>query len=74
MVIHIVSATSVYADETRDPNRTSQLAMCGERLGPYAEASKTHPVGNYLSVTSPVFATVTCDVCRGRVTERRNQR
>lgn len=72
MIIHVVSATAVYTDDTRSADRTSHLALCGERLGPYSEASKVHPVGNYISATSPVFATVTCQTCRNRVTGRSN--
>jgi hypothetical protein len=71
MLIHIVSATSVYTDDTR--TATSHLALCGERLGAYAEASKTHPVGNFLSVTSPTMDTVTCGACRNRKVGKSNR-
>lgn len=65
--IHVVSATSVYADDTRDPNNTVHLAMCGERLGAYAEVSRVHPVANYLVPTSPSLQRVTCEPCRARI-------
>lgn len=68
MTIHVVSATAVYTDATRVA--VSQLALCGERLGAYAEASKVHPVGNYINAASPAFQQVTCDVCRKRITGR----
>ncbi len=57
--IHMMSATSVYADDTRNPDNTIQLAMCGAPIGPYAEASKVHPYYN--------VAGVTCEPCRARV-------
>lgn len=57
--IHIVSATAI-----NTPNGVHHLSMCGEDLGAYTEASKTHPVGNYLARTSPHFKRVTCQACK----------
>lgn len=68
MKIHAVSATAVYADETHTV--AHQLAMCGENLGPYAELSPVHPIGNFTSMTSPRFATVTCTGCRTAVASK----
>lgn len=62
--VHVVSATSVYADDTR--TTTHQLAMCGENLGPYDDIPKIHPVGNYTTPTAPAANRVTCQACRDR--------
>lgn len=62
MAVHIVSATQVDT-----PDGRHALAMCGEGLGPYVEASAAHPVGNYLSATSPRLRQVTCESCRRAV-------
>lgn len=67
-VVHIVSATAVHPDGDR--SRTHHLAMCGEDLGPYDDASRVHPVGNYLSATSPSLAKVSCTACRARYANR----
>lgn len=62
--VHVVSATSVYADDSR--TTMHQLAMCGENLGPYDDIPEIHPVGNYTTPTSPAAARVTCQACRDR--------
>lgn len=64
MEIHVVSATAV-----RDGGETIQLAMCGEQLGRYDDAVKTHPVGNYIGPTGSAFDRVTCPQCRDRHAE-----
>jgi hypothetical protein len=67
-VVHIVSATAVHPDGDR--SRTHHLAMCGADLGTYEDASRVHPVGNYLSATSPALAKVSCPACRARRANR----
>lgn len=62
--IHVLSATAL---------RDGQLAMCGKNLGPYAEASQVHPVGNYLTPTSPDLEKVTCQYCRTTILGRLNK-
>jgi hypothetical protein len=59
--VHVTSATLVDTEDGRHV-----LAMCGTDLGPYAEASTTHPVGNYLRVDSPTWHRITCQPCRNR--------
>lgn len=62
MEIHVTSATQIDT-----PDGQHVLAMCGVDLGAYAEASETHPVGNYLTKTSPHLKRVTCAPCRDRI-------
>ncbi|MFF4020008.1 hypothetical protein [Streptomyces sp. NPDC001843] len=61
-VVHVVSATQIVT-----PEGQHVLAMCGEDLGPYAEASEIHPVGNYLWSGSPQLKRVTCQPCAHRI-------
>lgn len=63
MEIHITSATQIVTD-----NGQHVLAMCGVDLGVYGEASKIHPVGNYLLVGGTHWKRVTCSGCKNRIT------
>jgi hypothetical protein len=63
-MIHIISATSTYTDETR--TTTTQFAMCGAGLGNYMDAVHAgHPTGNYMAPTleGALSKGVTCPAC-----------
>jgi len=66
-LVHIVSATAVVIAD-----RTVQKAMCGANLGSYDEASRIHPVGNYLQTSGPYWDLVTCEMCRVEFSRRRS--
>jgi len=57
--VHLVSATQIVT-------ATGQhvLAMCGADMGPYAEAARLHPVGNYTATGSPAWDRITCQGCK----------